>query len=165
MGNRLTEDDKPPQVSATPYGDIFDELLPQYMAIGMTYDQYWDGEVGMKKAFREAYKIRIETEQRLADQNNWYMGQYVAQAIQAVQIVALVPGINAKKNIDLPKYPDKPYLEKAEEMKKEEVRRKKEEDQSKMAMAMMHAMFTQFNKNFEKRKAEEEKQKAIGTGQ
>lgn len=148
------EDDEPQQTSATPYGDIFDEQLPYYMAIGMTYEQYWDGEVGMKSAFRKAYKIRMETEQRIADQNNWFMGQYMMQALQAVKLVVLAPALNAQKNIELPKYPDKPYLEKAEEIKKEEVRKKKEEDQTKMAMAMMHAMFTQFNKNFEKRQAE-----------
>ena len=60
MGNRLTKEDDPQQTESRSYGDIFDEFLPEYMAIGMTYDEYWDGEFGTKRAARKAYAIRIK---------------------------------------------------------------------------------------------------------
>lgn len=149
MGDRLTEQEQTKQTSPTPYGDIFDELFPHYLLMGMTPEQYWDGEYGLKTAYKKAYRIRIENEQRITDRNNWYMGQYIMAAIQAVPLI--VPGINMKKGASLPDYPDKPFLERYEEQKKEEVRKKNEEDQSKLAMAMFQAMTAKFNRNIQKR--------------
>ena len=160
MGDRLTEEQNPKQTSPTPYGDTFDELLPHYMAMGMGYDEYWDGEYGTKRACRKAYRIRIENERRIADTDHWYMGQYIMAALQATPLI--VPGVNMKKGASLPDYPDKPFMEAAEERKKEEVRKKQEEDQSRLAMAMFQAFTTRFNKNIEKRL---EKQAQEGSGQ
>ena len=159
MGDRLIQDN-PKQTSPTPFGDTFDELLPHYMAMGMGYDEYWDGEYGTKKACRKAYRIRIENERRIADADHWYIGQYIMAALQATPLI--VPGVNMRKGASLPDYPDKPFMEKAEERKKEEVRKKQEEDQSKLAMAMFQAFTTRFNKNIEKRL---EKQEQEGSGQ
>ena len=158
MGNRLTEDEEPR--TATPYGDIFDEALPQYMAMGMTWDEYWDGEAGMKRALRKAYRIRLENEQRISDQQNWYMGQYIIAALHAVPL--LVAGLNVKEGTPLPEYPDKPFFEKIEAQKKEEVRRKEQEDQTRLAMAYFQAGIEKFNRNFMKR---QEESNAAGTGQ
>ena len=127
---------------------MFDDALPHYLAIGMPYDLYWDGEFGSKRAFRKSYSIKLEAEQKLADQRNWYMGQYVAAAIQAVPL--FVAGFNTK-GANLPDYPDKPFLQKYEEQKKEEAVRQQQEDQSKLAMAMFQAMASRFNKNMEKK--------------
>lgn len=160
MGDRLTEKEQSKQTSQTPYGDMFDDLFPQYLLIGMTPEQYWDGEYGLKIAYRKAYRMRIENEQRMADRNNWYMGQYIMAAIQATPLI--VPGVNMKKGAKQPDYPDKPFFEKYEEQKKEAVRKQKEEDQSRLAMALFQAMTTKFNKNIEKRLA---KQAQEGSGQ
>ncbi len=160
MGDRLTGGDAPQQTGPKSYGDIFDEYLPEYMAIGMTYAEYWDGEFGTKRAARKAYAIRIKNEQILADRQNWYLGQYVISALKSTPL--LVAGLNVKPSTQLPDYAEKPFLEKAEEMKKEEVRKKHEEDQMKLAMAMMQAAFNKFNKRFEQRQAE--KQKTVSTG-
>ena len=159
MGDRLTEDENPKQTSPTPYGDIFDELAPHYLLMGMTWDEYWDGEYGMKKACREAYKMRIENEQRMTDTSNWYMGQYIMAVLQCVPL--LVGGLNVKETTQLPSYPDKPFLEKAEAEKKEEHRKKAEEDRTMAAMALFQAGIEKFNKRFEK----EQKAKATTSGQ
>ena len=159
MGDRLTEEQKSRQTSPTPYGDTFDEFLPHYLAMGMTYDEFWDGEYGTKHACRKAYQIRIENEQRLADRNNWYMGQYILSVLQAIPL--LVAGLNVKNTSNLPKYPEKPFFDQFEERKKEETRKQKEEDQMKLAMAMFQAGIAKFNKRFQK----EEKPKAVESGQ
>lgn len=149
MGDRLTWQESQEQAETRTYGDIFDELFPHYLLMGMTPEQYWDGESGLKKAYRKAYRIRIENEQKLADRNNWYMGQYLIAVLQAVPL--LVSGLNVKESTQLPSYPDKPFFEQQEERKQEEVRKKQEEDQSKLAMAMFQAFTARFNRNIEKR--------------
>ena len=159
MGDRLTEKDKPKQTSPYPYGDIFDELFPHYLLMGMTPEQYWDGESGLKRAFRKAYELKVEHEQRAADRNNWFMGWYMIRVLQAVPL--LVGGLNVKSSTKLPEYPEKPFLEEIEIRQKEESRKKHEEDQAKLAMAMFQAMATRFNKNFETRNGGG----AVGTGQ
>ena len=160
MEDGLTEAETPGQTSLTPYGDLFDKLAPHYIAMGMTYEQYWDGEYGMKKAYREAYKIRTENEQLLADRQNWYLGQYIASVLQAVPL--LVSGLNVKPSTRLPDYPEKPFYETFRERKQEAAKKKAEEDQTRLAMAMMQARFEQFNKRF---MSQAEEGPPVGTGQ
>ena len=161
MGDRLTEGK--PQQTDTPYGDIFDQLFPQFLVMGMSPEEYWDGESSLKPAYKKAYEIRMETEQRLADRNNWYMAQYIISVLQCVPL--LVGGLNVKSSTSLPEFPEKPFFEKFEDMKKEEARKKQEEDQTKLAMALFHAGIEKFNQNFRKRQEEEKKAKALTSGQ
>ena len=149
MGDRLTDGTEQKQASPYPYGDIFDELFPHYLLMGMTPEQYWDGEGMLKKAYRKAYQMRMETEQRIADRNNWYMGQYIIGVLQSVPL--LVGGLNVKSSTKLPEYPDKPFFERFEAEKKEADRRKQEEDQMKLAMAMFQSVVLQRNKQLEKK--------------
>ena len=88
------------------------------------------------------------------------MGQYLIKALQAVPL--LVAGLNVKKGTSLPDYPARPFLIEAEERKQEEVRKQKQEDQQKLAMALFQQFTTKFNKNIEKRL---EKERAGETGQ
>jgi len=147
VGDRLTEEEQPKQTSPYPYGDIFDEMFPHYLLMGMTPEQYWDGEYGLKQAYRKSYQMRMENEQKLADRNNWYMGQYIICVLQCVPL--LVGGLNVKSSTRLPEYPDKPFFDKIEAERKEEDRRKREEDQMKLAMAMFQSVVMQKNKTIE----------------
>lgn len=158
MGDRLTEEEQPQQTSPYPYGDIFDELFPHYLLMGMTPEQYWDGENFLKKAYRKAYRMRMENEQRLADRNNWYMGQYMVRVLQCVPL--LVGGLNVKPSTRLPEYPDKPFMEQYEAEHKAAVLKKNEEDRAQMAMAMFQASIEKFNKHFVQK--QEAKDKASG---
>lgn len=148
MGDRLSEDQQD-QTESKSFGDIFDEAFPHYLLMGMTPEQYWDGESSLKKAFRKAYSLKIENEQRLADRNNWYMGQYISMLLRGLPL--LVGGLNVKSNANLPEYPDKPFFEKFEEQKNEEKRKRQEEDRQKLAMAMFQAFATKVNRNIQKR--------------
>ena len=143
MGNRLTEEQEKRQASDTPYGDTFDELFPQYLMIGMTPEQYWDGESSLKRAYMKAYRMRVEEQQRMQDTQNWYMGQYIMCVLQAVPL--LVGGLNVKPTTRLPEYPEKPFLLKQEADRKEQNRKKKEEDQTRMAMALFQAGIQKMN--------------------
>lgn len=158
MGNRLTEDKPQRKTSSTPYGDIFDEAFPHYLAMGMTAEEFWDGESSLKKAYLKAYKIRIEREERIADRNAWLQGRYIREALHSVpQFVA-----GFMKGMHLGDYPEKPYLEQAEERKKAEKDRKTQEDRAQLSMAMFQVQIAKFNKRF---LANQEKKKAEQTGQ
>ena len=123
-------------------------MFPHYLAMGMSPEEYWDGESSLKPAYRKAFRIRMENDERIADRNAWLLGLYVRDALQSVAM--LVNGF-VPKGVEVGKYPEKPMLEKAEDEKKQEVQKQKEEDQMKVAMAMFQAMANKFNRNFEKR--------------
>lgn len=154
MGNRLTETQ---QTESRTYGDIFDEAFPHYILMGMTPEQFWDGESWLKKPFRKAYRMKMEQEERIADRNAWLHGRYIREALHSVPL--FVAGF--MKGMHTGDYPEKPYLETIEEKKKEEARRQSEEEKTKLAMAMFQAMAARFNKNFEKR--QKEKERAVTT--
>ena len=67
---------------ATPsitYNEYFEKAFPQYLAMGMTYDEYWNQDCLLTKYFREADKIK--TERKNAEL--WLQGRYFYEAICA----------------------------------------------------------------------------------
>lgn len=84
------------------------------MAMGMTYDEYWDGEVQMHKQVRKAYRIKQEH----ADYQAWLNGMYVCEAIATC--------FSGKKKAH--KYPSEPYSTKQreeQERHREQVRKER----------------------------------------
>ena len=129
--------------------------------MGMPSEEYWDGNSWLVRAYREAYRMRTEQQDRMADYSAWLTGMYIRSALQSVYL--MVNGFVPKGSHAHP-YPDKPmYLKNEEERitkRKEEKRRKTEEEKAKESMALFQAMATKFNRNFEKkRKAKEKVQK------
>lgn len=55
-------------------------MFPYYLAIGMTYEQYWEGDSKLVIAYREAYKLRRKTE----NENAWLQGLYFYDAFAVV---------------------------------------------------------------------------------
>ena len=56
---------------------IFDECFPFYLAIGMSYAEYWEGDASLTRYFRKAYKIKQEQE----NNNAWLQGLYFYDAL------------------------------------------------------------------------------------
>lgn len=56
-----------------------DAVCPAYMAMGMTYEQFWDGDVHMAKVYREADTIR----RRRRNEEMWVEGMYMVEALSA----------------------------------------------------------------------------------
>ncbi len=52
---------------------------PLYMAMGMTYEQFWEGEATMASAFRKADEIR----RKRRNEELWLEGIYTAEALSA----------------------------------------------------------------------------------
>ena len=98
------------------------------MALGMSYDEYWNGDPFLVYDYIEADAER----QIRKNQEAWLQGAYICEAVQ----VAIAQSFS-KNRSNLPTYPDKPYdltpaFETAEE---------KEKREAKAAEAYMESLF------------------------
>jgi hypothetical protein len=82
------------------YGETFEQLCPYYMSIGMSYDEFWNGDVHMVKAYRKAYELSRRRQNELL----WMQGLYVRDAL-----ISTVGNMFAGKGSAKQHYPEKPY--------------------------------------------------------
>ena len=61
------------------FTDIFEEIFPYYLAIGMTYEQFWEDRPELVVAYRQADEIR----RRRRNEELWLAGMYTADALAA----------------------------------------------------------------------------------
>lgn len=102
---------------------MFNKLCPHYMSIGMTYDEFWDGDVSLVEVYREAQELR----DRRQNQTLWLQGMYIYEALCDVSPLFR---FSMKKGVVKPEpYVKEPYPITAEEVREREEReaRKKEE--------------------------------------
>lgn len=59
------------------YTEIFEQLCPYYMSIGMSYDEFWNQSVDLVKAYRKAYELR----EKRRNQELWLQGMYFYEAL------------------------------------------------------------------------------------
>ena len=126
--------------SFTTYTEKFYELFPYYLAIGMTPEQYWDGDCTLVKYYRKAEELRNEKR----NQELWLQGMYVYEAICDV---APILHAFAKKGTKATPYSSKPYP-----LTEKQTKRDEEEKQRKLAekgKKFMEAMAASINKKFE----------------
>lgn len=111
------------------------------MAIGMTYDQYWNDDPFMIRAFYKANKLRRD----MMDEEAWLHGLYFLNALDASV------GNAFRKPVQSPsEYPQEPLSVQARREKRE----KTEEDDDRKAtwaLAWMSS-FVQAGKNWGKNK-------------
>lgn len=94
------------------YVEFFEKQFPYYLAIGMSYAEYWDGDPSLPRYYREAYQIK----QKYDNYNMWLQGLYVYDAFGVVLYNAF-----RKKNAKTQNYPDKPYEFEKSSKKKEDI--------------------------------------------
>ena len=121
------------------YTEKFYELFPYYLSIGMTYEQYWNGDCTLTKYYRRADEIKKE---RL-NEELWLQGMYIYEALCDVSPILHA---FAKKGTKPVPYSDKPYSITAEQVKRAE-----EEKAHKIAekgKRFMEALMQSNNKRF-----------------
>lgn len=96
MGSELLDSSLPKKTLA----QIFWELLPAYLAMGMTSDEYWNGDAQLCVAYRKAYKEKLE----LQDAMLWRQGLYVYHAMCCV-----APYFNSIKPTKPENYLEQPF--------------------------------------------------------
>ena len=112
---------------------VFENACPHYMAMGMTYSEFWDGDVSAHKAFRKAKKLRISEQNQMA----WIQGMYVYEAISN-----LAPALKAFAKGRAKPYPKEPY-----DLFEDE-RKAREEREERLRYERMKAKVEAFAKAF-----------------
>lgn len=123
----------------TTYTQRFYEAFPYYLAIGMTPEQYWDGDPELAKYYRKAEEIRNEKR----NQELWLQGMYIYEALcDASPIFHAF----AKKGTKPRPYSTSPYALTVKEQKKE--KEAKEKAVSSKGKRYMEALMASTNKKF-----------------
>lgn len=81
--------------------EIFDKTFPTYLAMGMTYDEYYNKDHTLTIAYRKAYEMKRKQD----NEDRWLQGAYVYEAITRVAPL-LIP---FAKHPKAEPYLDKPY--------------------------------------------------------
>ena len=65
------------EVKASTYTEIFEDIFPYYLSIGMSYEQFWCESPELVIPYRRADEIR----KRRVNEELWLSGIYMAEAI------------------------------------------------------------------------------------
>ena len=124
--------------------ETFYQLFPFYLAIGMSADDYWNGDADLVKYYRQAAKIK----QDLANQQAWLHGMYI---YEAVGDLAPIFRTSARKGTRPRPYPKEPYNFDTAGLTGKAERKKREEQSDKKAKAIMEMFMLANNAKFEKK--------------
>ena len=111
------------------YTTVFERAFPFYLSIGMTYEQFWEGQPSLAADYRKADEMKRKRQNLEA----WLQGFYVYNAIGAfAEILPAFPKKGAKIH---------PYMEEpiaiTEEEAVERAERKQREKMEKIKQKMM----------------------------
>ena len=138
--------------------DIFEKMCPYYMAIGMTYDQYWRDDVTIPIMYRRAYRIKQEENKW----NNWEGGVYTYEALCKVSPVLHAFAKSGTKPLPFSKEPygldkikeqiekDNPIKAKEKELQKQ----KEVENERLRAQVFFNNWYRATKKHFEEKEGE-----------
>ena len=121
------------------YTEKFYELFPYYLSIGMTAEQYWDGDCTLTRYYRKADEIRKERR----NEELWLQGMYIYEALCDVSPVLHA---FAKKGTKPTPYSGKPYAITEEQHKRSEM--EKERARIEKAKRYMETLMQSNNKRF-----------------
>ena len=122
------------------YTEQFYEVFPQYLSMGMTYDQFWNDDPSLVIYYRKANELTIERK----NQELWLQGLYIYEAL--CDVAPLLHSM-AKKGTKARPYPEQPYT-----ITEKQRKREKEEQERRVAekgKMMMEALMRQNNKKYE----------------
>ena len=122
------------------YTKKFYEVFPFYLPIGMTPEQYWDGDSTLARYYRKAEEMR----QKRKNEELWLQGMYIYEALCDV---APVFHAFAKRGTKPAPYSDHPYSITNKE-REDEKKLREERDREKAKRYMEEKMAT-LNKLFE----------------
>lgn len=104
--------------------EVFLRVFPQYLAMGMSYDEFWRGPSSLAKAYREAEELRRQQEEWA----RWRQGAYIYDAL--LRVAPVMRASFGGGRVEPGRYPDEPWpltekeaLERAEAREKENYER------------------------------------------
>lgn len=112
------------------YSEVFVRQFPFYLALGMTYDQYWNEDCMLVKYYREAYTLR----RKERNYELWLQGLYIYHALCDVSPLFRF-STHPQKAIP---YPEEPFpISKADAEEQEKAKEKQKFEQMKAKMEAM----------------------------
>ena len=122
------------------YTDKFYEVFPFYLSIGMTPEQFWDGDPSLPKYYRKAHELQ----RKRRNEDMWLQGMYFYEALCDVS-----PVMNAfaKKGTKPHPYTDRPYSITKDDLAEE--RKLREQREREKAKQYMLSKMAKINKMFE----------------
>ena len=122
------------------YTKTFYDAFPFYLSIGMTPEQYWDGDPSLPKYYRKA----SELQRKRKNEDLWLQGMYIYEAL--CDVSPIMNGF-AKKGTKPHPYTDRPYSITRDDLAEERKLREKR-DREKAKQYMLGKM-AKINKKFE----------------
>ena len=83
--------------------EVFTELCPQYMAMGMSYREFWHCNTKVHYAYRKAF----EEKKRDRNWERWMQGAYFYDAL--LKVAPVMRAAFGKGRVEAGKYVDEPY--------------------------------------------------------
>ncbi len=100
------------------------------MSIGMSYDEFWNGDVSMVEAYREANELR----DKRRNQELWLQGLYIYEALCDASALFR---FTTKKTVKPEPYLKEPFpITRREVLEREERKRREEEERFRAEFAL-----------------------------
>lgn len=110
------------------YTEVFMKVFPQYMIMGMTYEQFWHGPAWLAKAYRKAHEGRIRNEEWA----RWRQGAYFYDAL--LRVAPVMRAAFGKGKVEPGKYPQRPWPLTEKEAQEQEAEDRRQRFERFMAM-------------------------------
>lgn len=134
------------------YTRFFEQALPYFLVMGMTPEQFYDGDCALTSAYRAAWEMKQETEFNIRNEQAWLQGMYIYATL--LKISPLFSSF-ADSKTKYGEYMDKPFdfgqTEEDDEVD-DEVRWQREREKN---LARMKGWAANFDKRFSKQQAGE----------
>ena len=108
--------------------EVFIKVFPQYLVMGMTYEQFWHGPAWLTRAYKEAYQVKSRND----EWERWRQGAYFYDALLRVAPVMRVAF--GKGKVEPGKYPNRPWPLTEKEAQEREAEEKRIRYERFMAM-------------------------------
>ena len=121
-------DDESAEITPISLAEMFTKMCPSYMAMGMSYDEFWNRNTKVHKAYRLAW------EQKKAYRNweMWWQGGYIYEAL--IKIAPVMRAAFGKGTVEPGKYSDEPYPMSKKEAEAQQERKRQESMKRMLAM-------------------------------
>ena len=120
MDDGSVEPEPPSEANPQTLTELFNDVFPEYLAMGMSYDLFWHGPPALARSYRKAWRRMRENR----NSEMWLMGMYVYDAL-----LCAAPVMRATMSKEPPKpgeYPKEPYpLTEKEAKRREEAERRR----------------------------------------
>ena len=131
------------------FAELADELCPQYMSIGVSFQEYWHGDYTQLAYYAKAFEVQRER----ANYDAWLQGAYVYDAVCMVSPILRAFAKSGTKPVP---YHKEPYGAKssgsgatADSKKPKKTDKEIQDIQALNASAKFASFMTQWNKRFE----------------